>query len=397
MKKTTNPILNVLGSYNLCVFLLAGLFLTTYLGTVGSARIGLYAAGKMYFESFYFIEKVGPISVPLPGAVGLMILLAVNLFFGGFVRIRKNKRTVGILIVHFGIAGLMGSGLVRMVTATESHVTLYEQEQANVAVSYNKWEVAVVEVQGDSSKNEWAAPDSAISAMTGDSVRVISGDGLPFDVHLQHFVPNARVMPKGPNWSTDFPVVDGYAVQKNTPSKEASRNTAAIFASVVPKGASIGTDGAMGILYSQDRAPYVIDWEGKVFSIQLRRERYPLPFQVELVKFTKSDHPGMSMAAGFSSDILTIEDGEETPVHIKMNEPLRDSGLVFYQSSWGPEGAPPGTPLFSTLSVVENPSDKWPEFFTWVITFGMAIAFLQRLMAYLSKQAQRRSSEQGNS
>ncbi len=395
MKKTTNPILNTLGSYGLCVFLLAALFLVTFLGTIGQDRIGMYPAIKMYFESFYFIEKVGPISVPLPGAISLMGLLGVNLALGGFVRMRKNKRTLGILIVHVGMACLLVAGMVRMITATESNVMLYEGSQTNCAVSYDHLEVAVMDLQGDPTSNEWAARHAAFDGLTGDNVCIVSEEGLPFDLHLQHFVPNASVTPSTPGLKSDFPVVDGYVVQEHKLNRDESRDTPALFAKILPKGSPVGTDGPLAILYSRERAPFVIDWEGRPYSISLRLERYPLPFDVRLVKFTKSDHPGMSMDADFSSDILTVKDGVETPVHIRMNEPLRSGGLAFYQSSWGPQGGRPGDPVFSVLSVVQNPSDRWPEFSTWIITLGLAIVYVQRLMGYLSKQAKRRSNEQG--
>ncbi len=395
MKKTTNPILNTLGSYGLCVFLLAALFLVTFLGTIGSERIGMYPAIKMYFESYYFIETVGPISVPLPGAVSLMGLLGINLALGGFVRMRKNKRTLGILVVHVGIACLLVAGMVRMFTATESNVMLYEGSQTNCAVSDDFWEVAVIDLQGDIASNEWATPHTAFQGLTGDNACIVSEAGLPFDLHLQHFVPNASVTPSAPSLKSDFPVVDGYMVQEHKLNRDDSRDTPALFAKILPKGSPAGTDGPLAILYSMERAPFVIDWEGRPYSIALRRERYPLPFDLRMVKFTKSDHPGMSMAAGFSSDVVTVTDGVETPVHIKMNEPLRSGGLVFYQSSWGPQGGRPGAPVFSVLSVVQNPSDRWPEYSTWIITLGLAIVYVQRLMGYLSKQAKRRSNEKG--
>ncbi|MDF1838546.1 MAG: cytochrome c biogenesis protein ResB [Planctomycetota bacterium] len=395
MKKTNNLFVRIFGSFGLCTALLVGLFILTFLGTIQSAEEGLFSAQEKYFNSYGVIHHVGPLAIPLPGALTLMILLAINLFVGGFVRMRKSKRTLGVLIVHGGIAFLLLAGLVKMMGGIEGHVTLYEGQKASDFVSYDFWEVAVIDVQGDSSNNEWAAGDKVVRSLEGDDVRVLSGEGLPFDVHLQYFVPNASVMPKGPRWNSRFPVVDGFAIQEHKLNPESGGNFATVFATVVPKDSSVGTEGSTGILWGRTSVPFVVEWDGRPFSLQLRRERYPLPFEVQLETFTKKEHPRTRIASVFSSDVLRIEGDDRRPVHISMNEPLRENGLVMFQSSWGPADAPPGTPLFSTFAVVRNPSDKWPEYSCWVIALGMLITFGQRLRGYLNKQSKMRDAARG--
>ena len=393
MKKSSNIIVRWLGSFGLCTSLLIGLFLLTLFGTLESAESGLFAAQEKFFESFYLVYHLGPLAIPFPGAVSLMMLLAVNLLVGGFVRMRKSKRTVGILILHSGIGILLLAGLVKMLGASEGHVTLYEGQRASNFVSYDFWEVAVVDLQGDFSQNEWSVGDDVVRSLSDVPGRVLSGEGLPFDVHLEHFIVNASVLPKGPNWSTAYPVVDGFAVMPRKRNPESGGNWAATFANVVPKGAAQGVSGRQGILWAGARAPFVFDWEGKPYAIHLRRQRYPLPFDVQLEKFTKKEHPRTRIASVFASDVLRIEGKSETPIHISMNEPLRENGLVMFQSGWGPAEAPPGTPLYSTFAVVRNPSDKWPEYACWVIAIGMLIAFGQKLSSYLAKQAKKRQAE----
>jgi hypothetical protein len=67
--------------------------------------------------------------------------------------------------------------------------------------------------------------------------------------------------------------------------------------------------------------------------------------------------------------------------------PLRDKGLILFQSSWGPQDAAPGDDLFSVFSVVRNPSDHWPLYSCIVIAIGMAITFIQKFLAYSKQQA----------
>ena len=128
--------------------------------------------------------------------------------------------------------------------------------------------------------------------------------------------------------------------------------------------------------------------EGR-FAVELRKERYPMPFTVVLRDFTKEDHPGLDMPKAFSSDVTVIEDGSARPVRIEMNQPLRDGGLVLYQASWGPSGAPPGTPLFSTLSVVRNPADQWPLYSCIVIAAGLVLHFSRKLARYVRVEARK--------
>ena len=91
-----------------------------------------------------------------------------------------------------------------------------------------------------------------------------------------------------------------------------------------------------------------------------------------LNRFVHEMHPGTRMDSRFSSYVTKIEGGLERDVHITMNEPLRHRGYTFYQSGWGPQDAPPGTPLFSTFCVVRNPSDRVPILACVVIAVGLA-------------------------
>jgi hypothetical protein len=119
-----------------------------------------------------------------------------------------------------------------------------------------------------------------------------------------------------------------------------------------------------------------------------------MPFTIRLEDFRKEDHPGMDLARSFESDVVQVEDGRERPVRIQMNEPLRDGGLVLFQSSWGPSNARPGDPLFSTFSVVRNPSDHWPLYACIVIGVGLLIAFAPKLFKFVRVQNAARARPQ---
>ena len=81
---------NFFSGYLLAVILLSLLLLLTYFGTMAQVEMGLYEASEKYFESMFLYQKIGPVTIILPGVYLVSALLFVNLFLGGLVRARKN-------------------------------------------------------------------------------------------------------------------------------------------------------------------------------------------------------------------------------------------------------------------------------------------------------------------
>ena len=121
-----------------------------------------------------------------------------------------------------------------------------------------------------------------------------------------------------------------------------------------------GSEGPRAVVWGRQAFPWAATTGGRTFEVDLRHRSWPLPFRVRLNRFVHEKHPGTRMDSRFSSYVTKIEGGVERDVHITMNEPLRHRGYTFYQSGWGPPDAPPGTPRYSTFSVVRNPSDRVP-------------------------------------
>lgn len=89
---------------------------------------------------------------------------------------------------------------------------------------------------------------------------------------------------------------------------------------------------------------------GTEYSLYFGRKIIQLPFQVRLLKFTKTDYPGTTMAKQFESQVEVP--GQSQPVTISMNEPLKMGGYTFYQSSY--EQLPNGS-YASIFSVNRDP------------------------------------------
>ncbi|MEW6072337.1 MAG: cytochrome c biogenesis protein ResB [Planctomycetota bacterium] len=396
-------VLDVLGSFGLCCVLLLCLFVLTVLGTLYQVDHGLYAAKARFFSSwFLWWQPTERVSLPVfPGGITCMLVLAANMLVGGLYRVRFDSRRAGVVIVHLGIAFLLIAGLVKMLSAVEGHLTLYEGEQADYFQSYHDWEVAVWEVGGAQPGREHVIDDPLLRDLEGGRSRTFVLPGLPFELVLSDFVPNSRVLPKGPRWTAVGPVVDGFALQKLSLEKEAEQNIAGLHVAVRDGGAV-----QRGILWGLDTGTGPDTWTFRAgdrdWAVRLGHARYPMPFSIRLDDFEKEDHPGISMAKAFRSRVTKLQagttyassapDGRAEPVLIQMNEPLRDGGLVLFQSSWGPGNAGPRDRLFSVFSVVRNPSDRWPELSLWVITAGLLLAFGRKLFVTVRAQIELRGA-----
>jgi len=365
-----------------CVLLIC-LFLLTLFGTLEQVDHGLYAVQKKYFESWFLVHELGGIPLPLPGGVLCMGLLSWNLIAGGLVRIRKSRFTIGVIIVHVGILIMFAAGLVKLTASDDGYLRLYEGEESEEYVSYFLWEVAVFDADAGGEVSEFIISDEQLRMAGEEAVRV-THELIPFELELRHFEENSRPTRE----EAKLPLAGGWRLLGLDRQQEAEANVAGVYATV---RSSSGEETA--ILWGLTERPWVVDFGGRRWAVLLRHKRFRMPFSIHLDKFTKLEHPGTDIPSEFSSDVTQSLRSEERAVLIRMNEPLRDEGLVLFQSSWGPPNARPGERLFSVFSVVRNPSDHWPLYSCIVIGVGLLIAFTQKLTRYISGQNAKRVIE----
>ena len=120
--------------------------------------------------------------------------------------------------------------------------------------------------------------------------------------------------------------------------------------------------------------------DGTRYGIQMTREIWPMPYEVELHKTVGEYYPGTRKARWFQSDVTKVTDGSREDYAIVMNEPMRHGGFTLYQARWD---APQGRP-FSGFAIVNNPSDKWPEWALYISTIALGFHFLFMLVRYSS-------------
>lgn len=396
MKFKFRSLIDLLGSFGLASALILMLFILTLFGTLEQQYSSLFEVQKKYFESVFLKHEIGPFTLLMPGAGLVMALLGLNLLVGGLIRIRWAARTAGIIVIHIGVAMLLIAGAVKLWSADEGYLQLFEGERSDEYISYHNWEVAIYDATATSDVLEYIIPEEKFLDLTGDRTASFSNPKLPFVLKLSNFSKNCRALPKGPNWESPYPVVDGYALLDLELAKEEEQNVAGMYASV--ESLAEGTQGTgeetQGILWSVERLPWTFEAGGKIWAVSLRHTRYNMPYTIELDDFKRDLHPRTGMAKSYESDVLKLDGAAQESINISMNNPLRDGGLVLFQSSWGPSDARPGEPLFSVFSVVRNPSDVWPEVAMWIIAAGSLLHFLMKLRKYFTRSSKRLADAQ---
>ena len=383
--KMLRLLLRFLASYGFAVVLLFFLFVLTFLGTVEQVEHGLFQTQKKYFESFYVLyEPVRGFPILLPGAYLLMALLGVNMLLGAIIRAPKSWKRPGMLIAHAGILLLLLGGYVTYHYSIRGHMTLYEGERSDKIVSYHDWEITITDT---ANKKEHIIPQEDFADLAPNQSRLFTLDALPFNLMIEGYAPNATV--------TQAPVaaqaVDGFAIVPLDLEKEAEQNVPGAYAVVIDRQNPGQTQE--GILYGlsprRDGGPWVVEVAGNTYAINLQRVTVKVPFTIVLDKFIHETHPGTSMASNYESVVTQIDGATTRQVEIKMNEPLRDRGYTFFQASYGPKDAGPGDKMYSVFEVVSNPADQWPLYSCLIITFGLSLHFIQRLLAYLKRENRR--------
>ena len=176
---------------------------------------------------------------------------------------------------------------------------------------------------------------------------------------------------------------------------------------ILDGGKSLGTWLASGRLN-----PQKFEAGGKTWRVQMRNERYYLPYNIQLIRARQEVYQGTSDAKEFASRVKIINPNtkEDRATDITMNNPLRYAGLTFYQSTMGQGERGPGTAaLLSALSgrppadfadteekeggrnsglqVVGNPSMLAPYTGCLLVGFGLLWQFLFHLTGFLAKRA----------
>jgi len=381
-------VFDLLSGFGLATTTLLLLGLLTWFATLEQIDNGLYPTLIKYFDwkSFFLLPEINGkmVPLPLPGGYWVCAILLVNLILGGVIRIRKGWRHYGNLIAHFGIIFMLIGGGVAHHFSERGNMAISEGESSNVAEDYFEYVVEVAEIKDGKVGKVHVIRGKDIDDLGGTKLRTFRLPELPFDLQVTGYLKNAvpvSANERAPDHPQD--TADGYFLMekpKLDKPEEAERYTAACYARI------LGHDGAKSdpfILAGASFHPFSYRYQDRVFTVDMRKRQWVMPFTLKLDQFTAAFHPGTMRPSKFVSKVTRIENGSEAKVTIQMNEPMRYEGMTFFQASYGPPGAGPGAKMYSVFEVVKNPADKWPEYSLWIVALGMAVTFLLKLSSFL--------------
>lgn len=390
-------IFDLLSGFGLATATLLLLGLLTWFATLEQVDNGLYPTLDKYFatdwRSIFLLPEINGkmVWLPLPGGYWLCAVLLINLVLGGIIRIRKGWRHAGNLVAHFGIILMLAGAGVTYHFSERGNMAVAEGESSNAAEDYMEYVVEVTEIKDGKPGIIHVIRGRDIADLEDSKLRTFRLPDMPFDLQLTGYLNNT--VPVSANERAPDKqqyVADGYFLMekpKLEKAEEAERFTAGCYARILQRD---GTKSDPFILAGACFHPFSYRHDGRVFTVDMRKRLWPMPFTLKLDKFTAAFHPGTMMASKFVSNVTRIENGGEAKVTIQMNEPMRYEGLTFFQASYGPPGAGPGDKMYSVFEVVRNPADQWPKYSLIIVAAGMGITFLIKLGSFLGSGSRKK-------
>jgi hypothetical protein len=252
--------------------------------------------------------------------------------------------------------------------------------------------------------SEFVIPHEQFADLDPDALATFHAPTLPFEIRIGTVFPHSTVMTAGARRTELLPqnlrladyfdrhdpaAVNGFFLRRLPPTTTAEQHNLGCYVQLVERG---GGPTHTGILHGYPGGPFSVIVGGRKWDLRLQHKRWPVPFEIHLDDFRKEDYARENKPKAFESDVTQSVGGQQLHHTISMNQPLRDQGYTFFQSGWGPQKAPPNTPLFSTFSVVENPADQLPLVSCFVIMGGLLVHFIPKLYSHVRKSQARRAS-----
>ena len=285
-------------------------------------------------------------------------------------------RKAGIVLLHFGVVGLMANELYVTYTNQETRIQFAEGESSSVAVDVRATEFAVLD-QSDSEFDDLVAiPESQLK-----SGELIEDDRLPFSVRCVKFYNNSEMaMARSP-----IEGINGIGRMADVTELSPNTDDAVDFASarvelVSKSGESMGTWMVSQLI--RDFAD-TVSVDGKDYRIGLRFKTEYKPYKLKLNDVKAEYYTGTETPKWFSSNVeLTDLKSESKSTHeIWMNNPLRYNGETFYQANYIVDD---GTEI-SALQIVKNRGWMIPYICCMFTVVGLAGQFGSSLLAHLKK------------
>ncbi|MGE9294753.1 MAG: cytochrome c biogenesis protein ResB [Puniceicoccales bacterium] len=396
---------------------------------------------RTHDTTHFYDQSLAWFILPFPGGLTLGTLLLINLACSHFRYFKASWRKCGIAVLHFGVLLLIVSGFLTAILQEESQMRLDEGgAPVNFATDFRDQELVLIDTSGENEDLVTAVPFNllakreSVDLPNGFTLKVLAampnaGVGMRSGLleQYENFAvqsqqpgaqlsearfrqvnqtlaslrdPNVVAMEKdgrplvlkdGLNLQGFAARMDGVVQQQPLTFAEDEANMAAAVVEVIaPNGESLGA-----WVVSAGFGPMIpvqgFDYEGTRYDLALRFTRHYFPFTLQLEDFKHDRYPGTEIARNFSSDVIIDNPvtGENRPVLIYMNNPLRYGGLTFFQASFANEDTT------SILQVVRNPAWTLPYLAVFLVGLGMCIQFSLSLMTFANRQSGKKRASAG--
>ncbi|HCR31470.1 MAG TPA: ResB protein required for cytochrome C biosynthesis [Opitutae bacterium] len=378
------PFIRFFSSFELAISCMALGLVLVFIGTIAQVQLGIHGATELYFYSYFLYWKIPGIGVSIPyfpGGYTLGFLLLINLVTALFVRFRYSWKKSGVLLVHIGVITLLIGELISSMMQVDSAMIIDEGGKSNFSEDRRLHELAIVDhSRSQETDRVYAFPHEML-----ENKQDARHEELPFTVSISRYMANAEIRRRDENAPSDALIVNQgiglqtYAIPlpKTGKMDAVNRTTAVLTVFDNANGEVVGT-WLSSLGFPQQK----FEFQGKEYSMEIRRKRYNYPFEIKLLDFSHDRYLGTNIPMNFSSEIeLTHpERGENREFLIYMNHPLRYNGLTFFQSGFANEDTT------TILQVVSNPGRHLPYISCILIFIGLTVQFGIGLISFTQKR-----------
>ncbi len=215
----------------------------------------------------------------------------------------------------------------------------------------------------------------------------LRNEALPFTLHVKGYWAKCQLFHRpGPNSvqpHANQGMLAGAFVTPGAPVTDSDhRNLPGAVVELLNNQGSLGT----WLLWAAPgNDPETVVAGAKSYQMAFQFKRYYEPYSIALLKFSHDKYKGTDLPKNFSSRIRLVnpKGNEDREVLIKMNNPLRYSGITYYQASF--DERMPNKPA-TVLEVVKNPSWLTPYLACVLVGLGVIIQFMSHLIGFAMKR-----------
>jgi hypothetical protein len=387
--------LDFISSLRLTVVFLCLAALLVLIGTFAQVNEGLYDAQNRYFRSFFvwWGPKGGSWRVPLfPGGYLIGGVLLVNLIAAHARRFKLSTKKIGIFIIHFGLILMLLGQLATDMLQVESTMKIDEGETKSYSEDSRHCELVIVDASGAERNRVYSVPESMLARESE-----IRDDQIPFTIRVKNYWVNASVFEEPPikenipagavkSGATAGILKDDYVLPRPKVKDMDNRNIPAAVVEIDSAGKPLGSF----LVYAGLIARQAFEVDGKRYEVALRFARYYHPFSITLLKATHEKYRGTDTPKNFASRVRVensdTKEARETMIY--MNNPLRYSGMTFFQYQMGADEMRmrPGDKPYTVLQVVRNPGWLTPYLSCVLVTIGLIWQFMYHLIGFVRKR-----------